>query len=152
MSKEDNIQTVVEIIAKLQKPALNSGWKQWQLSHAQLGMLYLLSKHSNSSVKEASNFLGVSKSAVTQLTEPLERKGLISRQNDPRDRRIVRLALTPKGSDLLKKLARYKFDGIRSAIGTLDNHDIKLLCELLKKADTGFLPADNERRAERPAK
>jgi len=134
MSKEDKVQAIVEIIARLQKPSLNSGWKKLGLSHAQLGMLYLLSRHDNSSVKEAADFLGISKSAITQLVDPLVEKALISRQTDPVDRRIVRLTLTAKGRLALKNLARYKLDGVRSAIGTLNDKEVEAVCILLKKA------------------
>lgn len=110
------------------------GWKHVGLSHAQVGMLYLLAHHKGSSVKEAADFLGVTKSAVTQLTDPLDTKGLITRQSDPADRRIVRLSLTPKGLQLLKKLARHKFDAVRTAIDSLEDKDVEILCILLKKA------------------
>lgn len=134
MSRENQIQTVIETLSRLHRPMSKDSWKELGLSHAQVGMLYLLSYHKGSSVKEAADFLGITKSAVTQLADPLDAKGLIIRQNDPADRRIVRLSLTHKGGQLLKKLARQKLDAVRAAIDSLDDNDVEILCALLKKA------------------
>jgi DNA-binding MarR family transcriptional regulator len=133
MNREKQIQSIVESLAKCQRPALGAGWKQLGLSHAQMGMLYLLFYHREASVKQAADFLGISKSAVTQLADPLVAKELVSRRNDPNDRRIVRLSLTANGSQVLKKLAKYKFAGIRSAIDSLEDKDIKQLYSLHQK-------------------
>ena len=133
MSRETQIQSIVESLAKCQRPALSAGWKKLGLSHAQMGMLYLLLYHNEASVKQAADFLGVSKSAVTQLTDPLVDKQLVSRRNDHTDRRIVRLSLTSNGSQVLKKLAKHKFAGIRSAIDSLDDQDIEQLYGLHQK-------------------
>jgi DNA-binding MarR family transcriptional regulator len=133
MNREQQIQSIVESLAKCQRPALSAGWKQLGLSHAQMGMLYLLFYHDEASVKQAADFLGISKSAVTQLTDPLVEKELVSRRNDPADRRIVRLSLTSKGTQVLKKLAKYKFAGIRSAIDSLGDKDVQQLYLLHQK-------------------
>jgi DNA-binding MarR family transcriptional regulator len=134
MSKEDQIQKIVEVIAKLQRPALKrAGRQQLGLSHAQAGMLYLLYYHEQSSVKEAAQFLGITKSAVTQLLDPLVAKGLVSRHSDAADRRVVRLSLTGKGKDYLKKLGKYKFAGLRSALAHLSEGELETLYQLHKK-------------------
>src|SRR5665213_814565 len=108
MDREKQIQAVVENLAKCQRPALGAGWKKLGLSHAQMGMLYLLFYHQEASVKQAADFLGITKSAVSQLADPLVAKEYVSRRNDPKDRRIVRLSLTADGSQVLRKLAKYK--------------------------------------------
>jgi DNA-binding MarR family transcriptional regulator len=133
MNREEQIQAVVESLAKCQRPILNAGWKKLGLSHAQMGMLYLLFYHHEASVKQAADFLGISKSAVSQLTDPLVAKGFVSRRNDPADRRIVRMGLTADGSQVLKKLAKYKFAGIRSAIDSLGDKDVEQLYRLHQK-------------------
>jgi DNA-binding MarR family transcriptional regulator len=133
MDRESQIQSIVEVLAKCQRPALSAGWKDLGLSHAQMGMLYLLFYHQAASVKQAAEFLGITKSAVTQLADPLVAKGLIRRQNDVKDRRIVRLSLTAEGLQVLKKLAKHKFAGLRSAIDSLDDKDLRQLHLLYQK-------------------
>lgn len=146
MPRETQIQTIIETLARMHRPMSKDNFKHAGLSHAQVGMLYLLAYHKDSSVKEAADFLGITKSAVTQLADPLDEKGLITRQPDPADRRIVRLSLTPNGLQLLKKLARHKFDTLRAAINSLDDKEVEALCSLLKKA-LGNTPAADEAAA-----
>jgi DNA-binding MarR family transcriptional regulator len=137
MNREQRIQSIIENLAKCQRPALTAVRKASGLSHAQLGMLYLLFYHKQASVKETADYLGVTKSAVTQLADPLADKGLVVRHSDPQDRRIVRMSLTSAGAQELKKLAKRKFDGIRSAIDNLEDKEIEQLQDLLQKATLG---------------
>ncbi|HVS78683.1 MAG TPA: MarR family transcriptional regulator [Candidatus Saccharimonadales bacterium] len=133
MKREELIQGIVENLVRCQRPTLNGGWKDLGLSHAQMGMLFLLFHHNEASVKQISEYLGITKSAVSQLLDPLLSKKLISRDEDPKDRRVVRLNLTAKGSEIIKKVAKHKFDGIRTALDSLDDRDLRELYELHKK-------------------
>lgn len=133
MQKEELVQGIVEFVAKCQRPGLSSGWQAVGLSHAQIGLLYLLAHHESASVKEIAQFLGISKSAVTQLADPLLSKGLINRQTDAHDRRIARLSLNSSGSKALKKLSKHKFAGLRTSLETLDQKELQTLYKLHKK-------------------
>ena len=133
MSKENQIQSIIESLSKIQRPVLSNRWKEFGLSHAQAGLLYLLSNHKRSNVKQTADFLGVSKSAVTQLARPLESKALISRNNDEADRRVVWLSLTPDGARVLKVIAKHKFDGLRSALEKLTPEELETLHKIYAK-------------------
>jgi DNA-binding MarR family transcriptional regulator len=133
MKREDLVQQIVEGLARSQRPAAPTVWKSFGLSHAQVGMLFMLHYHRQASPKQIADFLGVSKSAISQLLDPLVDKGLVSRQPDIKDRRIIRLSLTPKGLQLLKKMHRLKFAGIRSALNSLDTKELSQLANLQTK-------------------
>jgi DNA-binding MarR family transcriptional regulator len=98
-----------------------------------MGMLYLLSFHQQTNVNQTAVFLGVSKSAVTQLADQLEDKGLIVRNNDPQDRRVVHLSLTENGRQIMKKLARHKYDGVRAGIESLSDNEVEQFYKLITK-------------------
>jgi DNA-binding MarR family transcriptional regulator len=139
MKREEQIQSIIENLARCQRPALGAAWKYLGLSHAQVGMLHLLYHHNLASVKETADYLGVTKSAVTQLADPLVEKGLVARRSDADDRRIVRMSLTQPGAQELKKLAKFKFDGLRAAIESLDDKEIESLRRLVRKAAGNYL-------------
>lgn len=134
MNREELIQGIVENLARCQKPSMQAVWRDMGLSHAQMSMLYLLHFHKRSNVKQISEYLGITKSAVTQLMEPLIEKKLVSRRTDPSDRRIAHLSLSAKGKTALKKMAKHKFAGLRTAVGSLDNKDLKQLHQICEKA------------------
>lgn len=133
MAKEDLIQEVVESLAKCQRPASFAGWQKIGLSHAQLGMLYMMSYHKRLQVKQIAEYLGVTKSAASQLIDPLTEKGLVSRQVDDRDRRVAHFSLTAKGDKMLKKMTKHKFAGLRARLAALDDKELKLLADLCRK-------------------
>jgi len=133
MNREQQIQTIIENLAQFQRSTLSAAWKYLGLSHAQIGMLYLLFYHDQASVKETSDYLGVTKSAVTQLADPLVAKGFVARHSDPKDRRIVRMSLTTEGAREFKSLSKHKFDGVRAAIDKLNDKDLERLYKLYQK-------------------
>ena len=133
MNREERIQSIIENLLKFQRPTLGGAWKYLGLSHAQVGMLHLLFHHAHASVKETADYLGVTKSAVTQLADPLVAKGFVTRQNDSKDRRIVRMGLTAEGARELKSLAKHKFDGVRAALDKLNDKDLEQLHKLYQK-------------------
>lgn len=130
--QEELIQGIVENMAKCQRPGAG-GWQKLGVSHGQASMLYLLAYHGQSSVKQVSEYLGVSKSAVSQLVDPLVDKDLIIRRPDENDRRIAQLSLSPAGARFLKKLARHKFAGLRTALESLSPDELKSLHRIYKK-------------------
>jgi DNA-binding MarR family transcriptional regulator len=133
MGREEVIQEVIENIAKSQRPANFSAWREIGLSHAQIGMLFMLVHHHDANVKQISEYLGITKSAITQLMDPLVEKDLVTRQNDPKDRRIVRLQLTEKGKKAVKEVKKLKFAGMRSSLNRLTDQDLEDLAKIYRK-------------------
>jgi DNA-binding MarR family transcriptional regulator len=133
MGKAEIIQEIIENLAKCQRPATDAAWKKAGLSHAQLGMLYMLLYHREASPKEIADYLSISKSAVTQLMDPLVEKSLVIRRTDPKDRRVVRLSLSGEGTNLVQKFNKYKFAGLRSALDALDSKDLAQLNAIHQK-------------------
>jgi MarR family 2-MHQ and catechol resistance regulon transcriptional repressor len=135
MKRDELIQDIIETLARCQRASVNpSAWNKIGLSHSQVGMLFMILHRKDSNVKQIAEHLGVTKSAITQLLEPLVTKGFIERQNDPDDRRIVRFSLSDKGKKTLKEIHKQKFSGIRSGLDSLTIDELKTLAELHKKA------------------
>ena len=133
MSKEELIQDIIENLARCQRPSINLVVEKTNLSHAQLSMLFMLFYHPDASAKEITGFLGISKSAISQVIDPLADKKLVSRDNDTKDRRIIRLNLTPKGRATIGKLIKLKSAGMRSALENLTLSELQQLYALHQK-------------------
>jgi DNA-binding MarR family transcriptional regulator len=97
-------------------------------------MLFMLSYHKRLQVKQIADHLGISKSASSQLLEPLNQKNLITRQTDPKDRRIAYFELTQEGRSQVKKLHKSKFAGLRSHLENLNEKELSTMVELTRKA------------------
>jgi DNA-binding MarR family transcriptional regulator len=76
------------------------------VSAAQLFVLRELAREANQSVKELALVTMTTHSTVSEVVGQLIAKGLVSRAEDPTDRRRSSIRLTTRGSQLLRKAPR----------------------------------------------
>jgi DNA-binding MarR family transcriptional regulator len=83
------------------------------LSLSQLTVLFHLRFKGGGGVSEIAENFGISRAAASQLVERMVQQDLVSRSEDPRDRRAKRIAPTEKALGILKgsNLARQKWVG-----------------------------------------
>jgi DNA-binding MarR family transcriptional regulator len=86
-----------------------------EVTLTQYRSLVVLASRGPQSVAVLAEELGVTPSTVSRLCDRLVRKGLVRRREDRRDRRAVRLALTPAGRELVDAVT----DRRRAEIATL---------------------------------
>jgi DNA-binding MarR family transcriptional regulator len=72
---------------------------------SQGGTILSLPAKKTLSMNELSAVAGVDNSTMTRMVDQLVEKGLVYRQADEKDRRLVRIGLTPAGQKLQKELA-----------------------------------------------
>jgi DNA-binding MarR family transcriptional regulator len=70
--------------------------------------------------------------STTELADRLERRGLVQRTRDPRDRRLVLLELTPEGRTLYQRLQPSLAEGGEQLFRDLSDHDRGRLAEALR--------------------
>ena len=133
MKRESLIQDIIETMARCQRPANFSSWAKLGLSHAQTSMLFMLSFHKHLQVKQIAEYLGISKSAASQMVESLAKKEMVSRTIDPKDRRIAYIGLTARGKQEFKKLHKLKFAGFRSRLDSLSDDELSTLSDIARK-------------------
>jgi DNA-binding MarR family transcriptional regulator len=71
---------------------------------------------------------------ITRLLDRLEKRGLIARWRDSKDRRMVLARITPEGLKMLDRLDGPMQEGHRKQLGHLGRERLKALCELLRAA------------------
>ncbi len=76
--------------------------KENGLSMSQIGALFQIHRGS-SGVSDLGGDLGVSSAAASQMLERLVQQSLITRSEDPKDRRVKQIVLTDKGRQILKE-------------------------------------------------
>ena len=85
---------------------LTKALAQFDLKIAQLDVLMNLYRHPGMSQHDLARKLLVGRSNITMLLPQLEKQGLLKREGDAKDKRVMRLALTPTGEELLLKALR----------------------------------------------
>lgn len=81
--------------------ALSKALQPLDLKIAQLDMLMNLYRHPGMSQHDLARRLLVGRSNITMLLPQLESRGLVTRENDAKDKRVMRLTLTESGEALL---------------------------------------------------
>jgi DNA-binding MarR family transcriptional regulator len=68
---------------------------------------------------------------ITRLLDRLEKRGLISRRRETKDRRMVLTRITPTGLEVLERLDKPVQDAHRKQLGHLGREHLQTLAELL---------------------
>ena len=82
-------------------------------------------------MSELNSILGLAKSSLTGLVDRTERNGLVRREPDPRDLRAVRVALTPRGSELAEEFYDETCRRVDKLSAGLDDTERETLAHLL---------------------
>ena len=68
---------------------------------------------------------------MTPVIDKLVEDGLVTRDYDPNDRRVILIQSTDKALDFLKEGKEYIKEDIREKLSTLDNNDINIISNSL---------------------
>lgn len=90
------------------------------LSVAQCYAVGTVGLQGNLTLNEFADALFIAPSTATRLTDGLVRKGLLTRTEDPADRRAVRLGLTPKGEAVHRALRQHFVERQRAILQQID--------------------------------
>jgi DNA-binding MarR family transcriptional regulator len=72
-----------------------------ELTNGQFSLLMSLNRPHPATMKEVSSLLAMDRTTLTAALKPLERRGLVTIEQDQQDKRGRRLSLTPDGNRLL---------------------------------------------------
>jgi DNA-binding MarR family transcriptional regulator len=96
-------------------------------------VLYILAGHGSLSIKEVAEMMWVSGSAATQLVDSLVNSGLLTRETDENDRRTVKISLTDKGKNQVKKLKKFHLENISQLLEPLSEQELESFRDLQRK-------------------
>lgn len=120
------------------------------LSHSQAAALGVLATADRAlPLSHLARALTQEAQSTTELADRLERRGLVQRTRDPRDRRLVLLELTSEGRDLYASLQPSVSAGGDSLFGELTDDDRAHLIALLRpvrERAAALLFADDRRK------
>jgi DNA-binding MarR family transcriptional regulator len=125
------------------------------LTFAQMKVLVELEKGSEDegTVTALSEELGISAASASRAADGLVRKKLATRVEDPRDRRVRRLALSAKGRELADRIISARVAGLQDLTESLDpDQRQKLeaaLDALLERPELAEIYSKYERRVRR---
>ncbi|TXK40736.1 MarR family transcriptional regulator [Nonomuraea sp. C10] len=127
--RDDLIHQIMEIqrdlgraLARHQSPLFSSN-----LTMRQLKVIMLVAANGSATGQDLSHNLGVTLGTVTGLVDRLVAHGLVSRHEDPHDRRVRRVELTPAGRTLIEEINDAGLKQYRRIMNHLDTETLRCL-------------------------
>lgn len=93
--------------------------KERGLSMSQMGALFAIHRKGACGVTDIGDHLGITAAATSQMLNRLVEQDLIARSEDPDDRRLKRIVLTPTGMQTLQESIRARQNWLRRLATTL---------------------------------
>jgi DNA-binding MarR family transcriptional regulator len=106
------------------------------LSHTQYNVLRILRGAGEQGLccREVAERMITRDPDITRVVDRLERRGLLTRSRDSRDRRVITVRITPAGQKVLKDLDGPMAKHNRNLLSHMDKGDLRKLLELLEAA------------------
>ncbi len=130
---------LIEEIIQLQKQTGRAmgqytpeAWMDLSLTIGQLKSLFFIDFEGSTNFKKLATALGVTPPNVTGIVDRLVEQGLVSREENPEDRRMLLLKTTEKGRDLLVKLRASRISRMSDMLAKLSLEEMSALAEGLR--------------------
>ncbi|KND48136.1 MAG: hypothetical protein AB201_00880 [Parcubacteria bacterium C7867-006] len=95
---------------------------------SQIDALSYIAENGNPSMKEIASYLKITPPSVTAIIETMQKKKLVTRVVNDKDRRTIRVALTPKA---WKSFRQIKLDIFTKMLSKLQNDERKQFVKIL---------------------
>jgi DNA-binding MarR family transcriptional regulator len=137
-NREELLQTLVQRMMSIMRHVRHTGPPPVPLlSPPQAHLLFIIGHRKEGiSVKELAEISSVTSGAITQFIDALVERGLVGREGDPNDRRIVLLKLTEQARSQMEQVRKETFASMSKVFEALTDEDIEQLTALLIKIDT----------------
>lgn len=113
--------------------SINAAGVSGELSLQELKIIDYIGQRETCIMRQVSEFSQVAVSTMTGLIDKLEEKGLVKRERNDEDRRIVRVLLTGKGQKMYDTNFQNYLQLSRSMLESLDTDEQNMYLEITKK-------------------
>src|SRR5262245_44151548 len=99
------------------------------LTMSQLKILFALRLHGGVGGQELAHLMGVSPATMTGIVDRLVAAGYVTRREDPHDRRVRRIELSPGGEELLDGITTAGEEHQRRLLDRMTAAELKIIAE-----------------------
>lgn len=123
------IAELANVITRLGQTQLKEYMNETGLSHSQMMTLSRLYNHGGGGISQMGAHLGTTDAAASQLIERLVNLGLVERIESETDRRMKKIALTPKGREIFDKMIARRDNMVKQMLSTIPQDKQHLIVE-----------------------
>lgn len=108
---------------------------RFDLTYPQIYLLKLLGRREGLSVGDIAGEMRLQLFNATRLVNQLERAEYCEKRRDERDRRSIRVAITPKGTAMMRRIEEHALATILPHLGTYGGKDLTTIIGFVKHLD-----------------
>lgn len=135
-------------ITKIEEQALATGLES-EVSVTEIHILEKIGDKPSSRMSDVAKAIGVTLATLTVACDKLEAKGLIVRNRDKKDKRVVKVSLTPKGIVAYRFHQQFHENMVNSVLEGLTAEEQDVLSSGLRKLK-GFFVSGPEKQIKSP--
>jgi len=132
MDKTKLIEEIIQLqqqIGHAKGQYIPEAWLDLSLTIGQLKSLFFIDFEGSTNFKKLATALGVTPPNVTGIVDHLVERGLVSREENPEDRRMLLLKITDKGEALLAKLRESRITHMSDILSQLSLEELSALAK-----------------------
>jgi len=133
METNEKLLSAIFNIGRLVKEEIGQSNCLADFTQTEIEVLKFLHGRRKTTMKSIADYLHIKPSSTTPVIDNLAKKGNIKRISDNKDRRVVYIELTAKGSTNLQKKYKSIHKTIKNVFGKLNDKDKKNLIIILQK-------------------
>ncbi|HSW58866.1 MAG TPA: MarR family transcriptional regulator [Dehalococcoidales bacterium] len=130
MEKSELINNIIEshrLIIRFMLQDEPDAWMDLNLTIAQVKSLFYIANHSEVNFRLLAKALKVTPSNVTGIIDRLSEQDLVLRVENPQDRRMLMLKLTPRGSKLIANLREHRVNRMSGILSNMEKGDLQTI-------------------------
>ena len=128
------IMTILHIMGNLRHSGMEM-LSEVELSYPQILVLYALLERGTSTIGDLSRHLKISQGVISRTVDRLVEKGMVARERDSEDRRVVKVALSGDGSNHATRMITYHAEKFGDQFGRVSRKDRDAFLEMLQQID-----------------
>ncbi len=121
---------------KSMKPTMSYDSKTFHLTMVQFEALICLKHNNNMQMRDIAECFAITMPSATALVDKLIEMKFVTRNNDIKDRRIVKISLTKQGEKLLEEAMKQRIIKINKCLSSLSKKDKEDFFRILQKITT----------------
>jgi DNA-binding MarR family transcriptional regulator len=121
----DEIMNQLDELMSYQRRSFCEHGPHRELSLPQLFLLVTLHERGTLTVSALAELLGVTAPSASTLIDRMEERGLVARERDAEDRRVVHVTVTEEGHTLLDEMVGMKRDRVRQVLSRMNAEELQ---------------------------
>ena len=137
------ILTILQIMRSLRQSGMEK-LTEIELSYPQSLLLYALLEKGKATVGELAQHMKVTQGVISRMVDRLVEKGMLNRERDRKDRRVVVVTLSGSGRDYAEKMIAYHLDSLKPGLESVSEVERVAFLAVLKHIGESMRPGDAE--------